>query len=161
MAASTEAVDEALNTLELDPYYFRSGYHRDWLACVIAQVPLTAAQIASVRSLVVGLVDGTRHGGRGHVVALARASLNNALRRTLRDRLHSPDPVVAARALHLLVHVRHPGLTNDDLAAARLIVLRAVARKRWSSPAAEARWLWSEHEHFGVDGFRRRWRCRD
>jgi hypothetical protein len=72
---------------------------------------------------------------------------NNALRRDLRARLHHRDAALARRALRMVVNVRHPGLTPDNLAAAQALVLSDAANGNWLSPTVErlARYVWS-HE---------------
>ena len=53
---------------------------------------------------------------------------------------------MARRALRVIVNVRRPGLTPDDVAAARELVLDDAGRGRWLSPtvARLAVYLWSQ-----------------
>ena len=140
-----EAVDEALAFLERDPYFFRSGYARERIARRLAHVDLTATQRSRARVVVLSTVDGHRHCPHPGVGRLARAVANNALRRELRERLHHSDAAVARRALRMVVNVRHPGLTPDDLAVARAGVLADAGRGLWLSPSVArlATYLWS------------------
>jgi hypothetical protein len=67
------------------------------------------------------------------------------MRKTVRSRLHSPDDGVARRAIRTLTRVRHPGLTDADVAAARELVLAEASRTPWLPPNVQrvARWLWT------------------
>lgn len=141
----TESTEAALTFLERDPYFFRSGYARERVALRLAQTELTAAQKARARTVVLSTVDGERHCPLPGAGRLARAVSDNSLRRELRARLHDPDPAVARRALRMVVNVRKPGLTADDIAAARALVLADAARGQWLSPAVAklAAYVWS------------------
>ena len=142
--AEPAAIEEALTFLERDPYFFRSGYARERVARRLARVELSAAQKARARALVLSSVDGQRHCPFPGVGRLAKAAADNRLRRELRVRLHG-NPAVAHRALRTISNVRHPGLTPDDVAAARQLVLAAAARGNWLSPSVSrlALYLWS------------------
>jgi hypothetical protein len=141
----SEAIEEALAFLERDPYFFRSGYARERVARQLAHADLTLSQRARARELVVSTADGARHCPLPGVGRLAGAVADNSLRRALRSRLHSDDASVARRALRIVVHVRRPGLTADDVEAARALVLADAERGLWLSPtvARLARYLWS------------------
>ena len=141
----TESTEAALTFLERDPYFFRSGYARERVARRLAQAELTADQKARARTVVLSTVDGERHCPLSGAGRLARAVSDNSLRRELRARLHDPDPAVARRALRMVVNVRKPGLTADDIAAARALVLADAARGQWLSPAVAklAAYVWS------------------
>ena len=140
-----ESIEAALTFLERDPYFFRSGYARERIARRLAQAELTAAQRVRARTVVLSTVDGERHCPLPGAGRLARAVADNSLRRELRSRLHDPDTAVAGRALRMVVNVRNPGLTADDIAAARALVLADAARGQWLSPtvAKLAAYLWS------------------
>lgn len=140
-----EAAHEALAFLERDPYVFRSGYARERIARRLAHVDLTATQRQRARAVVLSTVDGHRHCPYPGVGRLARAVADNALRRELRERLRHSDDAVARRALHMVVNVRRPGLTPDDLAGARALVLAEAGRGLWLSPSVArlATYLWS------------------
>lgn len=140
----SEAIDEALAFLEHDPYFFRSGYARERMARRLARTKLTPPQATRARVIVMSTVNGQRHCPQPGIGRLARAVADNPLRRELRARLHA-DAAVARRALRTLVNVRHPGLTADDISAARRLVLTDAARGQWLSPATErlAIYLWS------------------
>jgi hypothetical protein len=140
-----EAIEEALTLLERDPYFFRSGYARERVARRLARVELTPAQKARARAVALSTVDGRRHCPHPGVGRLARAVADNPLRRELRARLHNRDSGVARRALRMVVNVRKPGLTADDIAAARALVLADAAGGLWLSPgvARLAAYLWS------------------
>jgi hypothetical protein len=140
-----EAVEAALDFLERDPYFFRSGYARERLARRLAHTELTGAQKTRARAVVLTTVDGQRHCPLPGVGKLAGAFADNSLRRDLRERLHNRNTALARRALRIIVHVRHPGLSREDIEAARALVLTEAARGLWLSPtvARLARYLWS------------------
>lgn len=139
------AVEDALAFLEEDPYFFRSGYARERVARRLARVELTPLQKNRARTIVLSTVDGQRHCPLRGIGKLARRVADNPLRRELRARLHHRDDAVARRALRVVVNVRTPGLSGDDIAAARALVLAEAARGRWLSPtvARLAAYLWS------------------
>src|SRR3954449_7406758 len=110
-----EAIEAALTFLERDPFFFRSGYARERIARRLAHCDLTPAQKARARSLVVSTVDGLRHCPMPGLGKLAGAVADNPLRRELRGRLHHQDAARARRALRIVVHVRRPGLTSDNI----------------------------------------------
>jgi hypothetical protein len=143
--ASQVAADEALTYLEADPYYFWSGYARARIARSLAHAPLDLSQRQRAHRYVLDCVDGTRHCASPELAQLAGSVADNPMRRVLRERLHSPDPSVARRALRSLSRVRHPGLTGTDVVVARELVLAAAARTLWLLPSVErlARWLWT------------------
>lgn len=141
----TGSVDAALEFLERDPYFFRSGYARERVARALAHAELTPAAKVRGRSVVLSTVDGERHCPLPGVAKLAAATADNSLRRELRARLHDGETVVARRALRVVVKVRKPGLTAEDIAAAQAIVLADAARGQWLSPtvARLAAYFWS------------------
>jgi hypothetical protein len=139
------SVDAALEFLERDPYFFRSGYARERVARGLARAELTPRQKIRARAVVLSTVDGERHCPLLGVAKLASAAADNSLRRELRARLHDPDTAVARRALRVIVNVRKPGLTAKDVTAARALVLADAARGAWLSPtvARLATYVWS------------------
>ncbi len=142
--AGPAAIDDALVYLELDPYYFWSGYARARMARRLAGTRLDADQLARARRYVLDCVDGAKHCGQPALGQLARSVADNPLRGALRDRLQSPDTRTANRALRTLLRVRHPGLTNADVERARELVLAGAALTPWLLPSVYrlARWLW-------------------
>ena len=121
---TTDDIHYALAFLELDLYFFRSGYLREKVARHLARYELTDEQRTRARVLVLDCVDGRKHTPIAGIAHLAGATANNAMRRALRERLHSNDGATAWKALAALNRVKHPGLTALDLAAARTILLR-------------------------------------
>ena len=140
-----ESIEAALTFLEQDPYFFRSGYARERVARALTHAELTPAQKVRARTVVLSTVDGQRHCPLPGAGRLARAVADNSLRRELRARLHHRETAVARRALRMVVNVRSPGLTADDIAAARALVLAEAARGQWLSPtvAKLAGYVWS------------------
>jgi hypothetical protein len=111
----------------------------------MAHAELTPGEKVRARSVVLSTVDGERHCPLPGAARLAAAVADNSLRRELRTRLHDRETGVARRALRVVVKVRKPGLTADDIAAARAIVLADAARGQWLSPtvARLAACFWS------------------
>lgn len=143
-AGDASASGLALTYLESDPYYPGSGYARGRLAGRLSQVKLAEPQSGRARRLVLRVVDGDCHCGLPGLGRLAGSVADNELRRALRERLRSSDTAVARRALRAIVRVRHPGVSPDDLAIARALVLLDASTGWWLSPSVEsqARWLW-------------------
>ena len=106
-----DAVDEVLTYLELDPYYYWSGFARTRMARRLAHARLDAIQKERGRRYVLACITGAKHCGQG-LRPLAGAVADNATRRAVRAQLHSPDERVARRALLALSGIRHPGI--DD-----------------------------------------------
>src|SRR5262249_23650005 len=106
------AVDEALTYLEIDPYYFWSGYARARMVKRLAWPPVEATSGERARRYVRDCVDGTKHCSQAELGQLARSVADNALRRDLRARLHDRDQKVGRRALRTLAHMRRPMLTS-------------------------------------------------
>jgi hypothetical protein len=140
------AVDRALDYLEEDPYYFWSGYVRKRVAHTLgAHGIFDAHQAERARTIVIAAIDGRLHPGNPGVARIARAVANNALRREVRSRLHHRDPSVAYRALLVVVEIRHPGYTPEDLARAREIVLHEMSKWAYAPTLSQraAFRLWS------------------
>jgi hypothetical protein len=131
-----DAADRALAYLETDVYYFCSGYARDSLARMLAQVDLTDAQKARARRYVLACVDGRKHCKHPGLSNLAGAVANNDIRVQLRNRLYDDSWAIATRALRCLLRIRRPGYDEGDIAAARKIALHrgdwTMARRFWS-----------------------------
>ena len=139
------SIEEAIVFLERDPYFFRSGYARERVARQLARMNLTPPQRARARTVVLSTVDGQRHCPHPGAGRLARTVADNPLRWELRSRLHHPDSAIARRALRMVVNVRRPGFTPEDIAAAHALVLAEAARGNWLSPSVArlSRYLWS------------------
>jgi hypothetical protein len=147
VAGDATAIDHALEYLEADPYYWRSGYLRAELARRLGMhaAAMDASQAERARAVALGWVDGTLHPGHTGAARLARGVANNSLRRALRARLHNRDQAIAYRAAMILGDVKHPGYTAQDLARARSVILDAMSSRRWSRRSEDraALRLWS------------------
>jgi hypothetical protein len=144
-AGDPSAAGPALAYLEADPYYFRSGYARTWLAGRLSRADLGSTEVSRARDLVVDVADGRLNSGMRGVARLARSVADNQLRRDLRARLHSDDQVIARRALHILSKVRRPGITAEEIRTARQLVLDDASKWPYLLPSVDrlARWLWN------------------
>ena len=118
------AVEDAIAYLERDPWEFRSGYAKATLLRRLKHFDLTTTQTARVESILLRYVDvGPRRDFREACV-LARCIEPTTLPRLLRRRLKAADIMVAVRALTMLVGLRRPGLSPDERATARTILVR-------------------------------------
>ena len=90
-------------------------------------------------------LDGTKHcnqsGSSGRSLT---PSPTTRCGRRCGSRLHASDNGSRAGALRTITKVRHPGLTEADVAVARELVLADATRTPWLPPSVErlARWLW-------------------
>jgi hypothetical protein len=139
------AAEQALTFLELDPYYFWSGFARARMTRQLSNAHLDETQRQRARQYVLDCVDGTKHCGSSEIAQLARSVADNSTRRALRSRLHELDTRIARRAVRAITKVRHPGMTDTDVARARQLVLGDATNTPWLAPNAErlARWLWT------------------
>jgi hypothetical protein len=139
------AVADAIAFLDDDRFEFRSGYGRARVARRLAGLDLDEADRAWARRYVLAVLDGRRHCAQPAIGRLAGSVADNWLRRELRHRLRSDDPVGAFRAAVMLSHVRRPGLGPADIDAMRAMVLVDVRGRPWLSDHDRrlARWLWS------------------
>ena len=144
------AIDDALVFLEVDPYFFRSGYRKNWIWRGLGHFDLSDVHRERVRSLLVRAVDT---GSSGHCPGgwrMARRYANNTLRRAFRAQLHALDPVVQLRALAMLARVKRPELSAADFALAQAIVARLGGESRYGGP----NWLRPLERRFGPDAER-------
>ena len=146
-----DAIDAALAYLDADLYYFRSGYAKQKLLRRLAHQPFDAAQRARVRVLVLQIVDGERHGPMRELKRVARTVADNPMRRALRRRLHSTEEAQASRALQVLLQVKRPGFTTDDIDRVhRIIESRAARYSYWANDlraSAVAQRFWTSEWH--------------
>lgn len=137
-AGESDAIDAALDFLQDDPHYFRSGYAKQRVLRRIAHQALTDEQRRRARAVVVQYVDGGAHGTMRQLQRVARRVADNPLRRELRARLHSDDEHVAWRALVVLSAIKHPGFSDDDLDRVHRVIERAAAMFDMVYPVTEA-----------------------
>jgi hypothetical protein len=148
-AGEPEAIEAALDYLQDDPYYFRSGYAKQRILRRLAGQVLTDEQRRRARAVVVQYVDGGTHGSMRQLQRVARRVADNPLRRALRTRLYSDDEHLAWRALVVLSAVKRPGFTDDDLDRAHVVIERAAAMFETVYPVTEAlaRRFWTDAWH--------------
>lgn|SRR5215831_8198277 len=91
-------LESAIDFLEADPWFFRSGYIKARLTRLINRLSLTAEQVDRLRSVVLNIVD-RRDGQEFRAYCrLARHVDGADLRHHLRDRLAHADSGVRRRA---------------------------------------------------------------
>ena len=95
-------LETAIDVLEGDPLFFRSGYVKAELIRLISRQPLTETQMARLRDVVLGIVD--RRDGREfrRYCRLARRLDDQGLRRDLDVRRRSDDADIRRRAAWVL-----------------------------------------------------------
>jgi hypothetical protein len=148
-AGEPGAIDAALDFLQDDPYYFRSGYAKQRLLRRMACQDFNDDQRARACAVVVQYVAGGAHGTMRELQRVARRVADNPLRRDLRAHLYSDDEHVAWRSLVVLSAVKHPGFTDDDRERARVIIERAAGMFDMVYPVTEAlaRRFWTSAWH--------------
>jgi len=91
-------LESAIEFLEADPWFFRSGYIKGALIRMINRLSLTAEQAGRLRSVVLNIVD-RRDGQEFRAYCrLARRVDGADLRQSLQDRLAHADSAVRRRA---------------------------------------------------------------
>jgi hypothetical protein len=136
------AVEGALRFLEVDPWCFRSGYVKEWIAQLLKRHELTVAEQVRVERLLVHLVDVGDRREFSEFCKLARRNATPRLRAELRFRLaSSDDDGVRRRALVMLTSLRHPRLTPAEVQVARDLILLNARRRDDRSRSANA---WAE-----------------
>jgi hypothetical protein len=116
-------VEYALRYLELDLFYFRSGYTRNRVAGHLANHTMTDDQRARARTLVLDCVAGRKHTPPPGIARLARAVQSNALRRALVQELSHYEHARAWRALRVISYVKRPGHDEYTIGLARDLIL--------------------------------------
>jgi hypothetical protein len=127
-------VDPALTFLEADLYFFGSGHRKQKLLRRLARMQLTSAQRVRICALLLRAVDAGTTGNNADGRKVARRHVNNELRRALRVRLHSADPLVARRALAMIARVRRPELSQRDLARINDLIASISETSEWGGP---------------------------
>jgi hypothetical protein len=127
-------VDPALTFLEADLYFFGSGHRKDKLMRRLARMELTPEQRARACALLLRAVDAGTSGNSPDGWKLARRCASNALRRGLRERLNSADPLVARRALAMIARVRRPEFSELDVRKVRDLIESIAQTSEWGGP---------------------------
>jgi hypothetical protein len=108
-AGDTTAAGVVLAYLDVDPWYFRSGYRKGRLARALGHVALAPDDRALLNALTVRWLDDDLYNAGADFCRVAGRNATNALRRQVVAQLHRPRPG-ASRALLLLPYIRRPGL---------------------------------------------------
>jgi hypothetical protein len=148
-AGEPDAVDAALDFLQDDPWYFRSGYAKQRVLRRMAGQTFTGEQRARACAVVIQYVAGGAHGTMRQLQRVARRVADNRLRRELRAHLYSDDEHVAWRALVVLSAVKHPGFSDDDLGRVHVLIEGAAGMFDMVYPVTEAlaRRFWTSAWH--------------
>ena len=101
-ARDASALESGIAFLEADPWFFRSGYIKEWLTTFIRRLPLSTEQEKRLRRVVLHIAK-TR-GGREfrYFCRLARRVANAELCQELQELSHSDDANVRRRATWML-----------------------------------------------------------
>lgn len=102
---NSAALESAIEFLEADPWFFRSGYMKAKLVRLLKRLPLKPDQVERLRAVVVSVVDGRDRREFRDYCRLARCVDGPELRQPLEHRLVHPDEGVRRRAgwaLHAL-----------------------------------------------------------
>jgi len=105
MAENDEAIELAIQFLEADPWFFRSGYIKETFLRRLRYAALTEAQRARLRDVLLRIVDS--RGGREfrEYCKLAKVLQTGELREKLETRTGSDDETVAQRARSMLAYL--------------------------------------------------------
>ena len=105
-ARDTSGLESGIAFLEADPWFFRSGYLKEWLTTFIRRLPLSASQEERLRRVVLHIAK-TRDGREfRYFCRLARRVADDELRRELTQLSQSDDTNVRRRAAWMLNYCR-------------------------------------------------------
>jgi len=125
------AVEMGIQFLELDPWFFRSGYMKETLIRLLRRQNLTEEQATRLRNTVLAVVDkGDRREFR-HYCRLAVTVEDANFRRQLLQRLRGDDPGCARRALWILTRLRDVHWKPKDVEVIQELLVREANDKLW------------------------------
>lgn len=99
-------LESGIAFLEADPYFFRSGYIKEWISTFVRRLPLDDSQQRRLRRVVLHIVE-TRDGREfRYFCRLARRVADDKLRQALQNLLQHEDRDVRRRATWMLNYCR-------------------------------------------------------
>lgn len=104
-AHDPEAIELAIQFLELDPYFFRSGYIKAELLRRLKRAPLTKSQQQRLRNVILARLSGPDRRELRDYCRLAAALVTPGLHNDLRAMATSPDARTARHARWALAAV--------------------------------------------------------
>lgn len=108
-----EAVEDAICFLEVDPWFFRSGYIKERILHLLKRCHLTARQRERLQQCIVRSVEGGSRRVFARYARLGGVHASNALMTAIESRLDSADPEVRRRASHVLAVIRSRIAANN------------------------------------------------
>jgi len=99
-------LESGIAFLEADPYFFRSGYIKEWISTFVRRLPLDDSQQQRLRRVVLHIVE-TRDGREFRFFCrLARRVADDELRHELQKLLQHEDRDIRRRATWMLNYCR-------------------------------------------------------
>jgi hypothetical protein len=98
--------DDALVFLEVDPWFFRSGYLKEKIVRALKQADLTMSEIERVNGILVTVVDSRKRREFREFCRLAVKVATPTLVAQLSQRETAPDAGVRSRAATMLSYIR-------------------------------------------------------
>jgi hypothetical protein len=105
--SDADAIETAVVFLEVDPWFFRSGYMKEELIRRLNRLELSGAVVSRLRHVVVAAVDRSDRREFRRYCRLARRVDSLELRQALRERCASPEAGVRRRAAWMLAAVEN------------------------------------------------------
>jgi hypothetical protein len=105
-ALEPDAVEIAIRFLEADPWFFRSGYIKEEIIRRLKHAPLTTAQRASLRAVVIRSVVVERTGLPRRLATLAPVVDSPEFRKEIETVAESSDRRIQLRAKQVLHNLR-------------------------------------------------------
>jgi hypothetical protein len=110
-----EAVENAIKFLEVDPWFFRSGYIKEEILRRLKSAPLTSVMKLTLERLIMrSLGHGGRREARAHA-RLAGAIASPALAEAMETRTLDSNPEVRRRARQVLHVMRSTGVVEGKM----------------------------------------------
>jgi hypothetical protein len=110
-----EAVEDAICFLEVDPWFFGSGYIKERILHNLKRCSMTETQHERLMQCILRSIDGGSRRVFASYARVAGAHPSNALRMAVESRLASADPEVKRRAWHVMAVIRsRSGVGNPE-----------------------------------------------
>lgn len=102
---NSDVVEDVLLFLEVDPWYFRSGYLKERLLDALRQVQLTERNQARIRKILLEVASGPNRREYRRYCALARTITNHDFERTLQEKSDKLDTKVSGKFSYMLRYI--------------------------------------------------------